>query len=145
MRRSCNPPLQFLPVILIFLFLGCNNKEVYRKVYSNDFCVRAEVASAPLKREIGLMHRKSLSSDEGMLFVFEKETEHHFWMKNMHIPLDIIWLNADKQIVGILSDVQPCVQTCPGLTVGKPSKYVLEVNAGFAAGHQLKIGDGVSF
>lgn len=107
--------------------------------------MRAEVAATPSKRQAGLMYRKNLPPEEGMLFVFEKEEEHHFWMKNMLMPLDIIWLNADKQIVGILSGVQPCVQACPSLTIGRPSKYVLEVSAGLAEKYQLRIGEVVNF
>jgi len=91
------------------------------------------------------MHRKSLGLKEGMLFVFEKEAEHHFWMKNMQISLDIIWLNVDKRIVGILPRVQPCAVTCPSLTIGKASKYVLEINSGLAEKYQLEVGEVLVF
>lgn len=140
-RKTLN--LSFL-IIFIFVSLGCHIKP-YRKVCANNFCVHAEVVTIPLEREIGLMYRTALAPDEGMLFVFEKEEEHLFWMKNMAISLDIIWLGADRKIVGILPDARPCAETCPDLTVGKASKYVLEVNSGFADKHQLKTGDMLCF
>jgi uncharacterized membrane protein (UPF0127 family) len=95
---------------------------------SGSFIV--EVVDTPRAREIGLMFRRELPSDRGMLFIFEDESEHAFWMKNTLIPLDMIFIRSDGTVAGIVHEAEP--QTLSPRTVGRPSKFVLEVNGGLA-------------
>lgn len=107
--------------------------------------VRLEVAADPARRERGLMWRTHLADGEGMLFVFENDADRAFWMKNTLIPLDLIFIAregpAQGRVVGIRADATP-LSTAP-LAVGAPSRWVLEVPAGFAARHGLAAGDRV--
>lgn len=91
------------------------------------------------------MNRASLPEGEGMLFVFEEEGRHAFWMKNMLIALDILWISADGEIVDIKEGALPCGQVCPGLNPGSPAKYVLEVPVGFVRRNDVRCGDRVRF
>ncbi len=91
------------------------------------------------------MYRKSLPQDKGMLFVFEKEKIHPFWMKNMRFPLDIIWLDANKKIVDIYQNAQPCKETCDSIIPKSAATFVLEVNAGFVEKNKIKVGDRFEF
>lgn len=101
--------------------------------------VIVEIASTPAELERGLMYRKSLDDGRGMLFVFAEETEHSFWMKNTLIPLDMIWIGADRRIVGIRAATTPLSTTPIG--IGAPALYVLEVPGGFAARHGIAPGN----
>lgn len=106
-----------------------------------DTTVRVELADTAVKRAKGLMFRKSLEKDSGMLFVFPTEGKHSFWMANTYIPLDIIWIGSDMKIVHIEENVQPCVvegstmdklrDLCRVYTPSENAKYVLEVNGGW--------------
>ncbi len=89
------------------------------------------------------MFRKSLSRKRGMLFVFDQENKYSFWMKNMNIVLDFIWISKDLRIVDIMTDIKPCVDTCDNLIPKEKVQYVLEVNAGFIKKHKLNLGDQV--
>jgi hypothetical protein len=75
--------------------------------------------------------------------MFDTTVEHPFWMKNTVLPLDMIYLGEDKKIVGIVKDAVPFTTT--SRTVGVPSRYVLEVNAGFSEKHGVKTGDEATF
>jgi uncharacterized membrane protein (UPF0127 family) len=97
---------------------------------------RLEVCSTEGERAKGLMYRRSLDEDAGMIFVFPEERNHSFWMKNTYIPLDMVFVDKDMKVVGLLSDVPP-LNLAPR-TVGKPSLYVLE----FAAGTMKRYGVG---
>ena len=102
----------------------------------------AEVSDTPEKRAKGLSDRSELAGDEGMLFVFEqKDVQPQFWMKDMLIPLDFLWINDDK-IVQINENVQRPVSDSDikTITPNIPIDYVLEVNAGYSAKNNLKIG-----
>lgn len=89
-----------------------------------------EVADTQAEREQGLMYRESLAANQGMLFVWEQEAPRNFWMKNTLIPLDMIWLDANKTIVDIQA-AEPCqVQNCPIYSGKVPAQYVLELNQG---------------
>jgi uncharacterized membrane protein (UPF0127 family) len=105
-------------------------------------CFRVELATTLEARARGLMYRDHLAPDTGMLFVFEQEGIYPFWMKNMKIPLDMIWIDRDKRIVSMAKNVQPCHTTdCPDIVPGGDALYVLEINAGLADKIGLKVGD----
>ena len=108
-----------------------------------DVSVAVEVAATPAQQSLGLMYRKELGAAAGMLFVFDTSVEHPFWMKNTVLPLDMIFLGDDRKIVGIVKDAVPFTTT--SRTVGAPSRYVLEVNAGFSEKHGVKTGDQATF
>ena len=76
----------------------------------------------------GLMFRKSLASNAGMIFLFQEEREHSFWMKNTLIPLDMVFVSSAWKVVGALENVLPLTED--PRTVGIPSQYVLEFSAG---------------
>lgn len=108
-----------------------------------------EIAATPLARQKGLMYRKNLEANSGMLFIFDGVGIQSFWMKNTFIPLDMIWLNEQKEIVYIKENAQPCenvVQAiCQSIVPLKPALYVIELNAGDVQKLNLKVGDKIDF
>ena len=113
---------------------------------SKVLSVYVDVADDPQERERGLMFRKDMEQNSGMLFVFGGTVDNNlsFWMKNTYIPLDIIFIDSDLRIVDVKEAVQPCLQqqeTCPSYPSKQPAKYALEVNAGFVQQNKINIGD----
>ncbi|MCF7906060.1 DUF192 domain-containing protein [Candidatus Gracilibacteria bacterium] len=97
------------------------------RIDTREFSV--EIADTPQKRAQGLMNRERLESDHGMLFVFEEEGFHRFWMRNTLIPLDVIWISKESEVVDVQT-LLPCkVDSCPVTSPVSPAKYVIEVNA----------------
>ncbi len=105
--------------------------------------VEVEVVASPGLIQKGLMYRKFLPPDGGMLFLMGDLDDHHFWMKNTLIPLDILFISPELTVVGILEDMQPHDTRSKG--VGAPSLYVLEVNAGWTRAHGVSAGTPVRF
>jgi uncharacterized protein len=105
--------------------------------------VQVEIADTPDTRAHGLMYRRDLAADAGMLFIFPAESEQRFWMKNTPLPLDMVFINSERRIVGIVPDTKPF--TTNALGVDALSQYVLEVNGGFCAQHGVASGDQVDF
>jgi uncharacterized membrane protein (UPF0127 family) len=101
--------------------------------------VRVEIARTDEERQRGLMFRRDLPKDTGMLFVFAEEDDHTFWMRNTYLSLDMIFIGGDRTVAGVVSNATPQSDAVRG--IGKPSKYVLEVAAGEAAAHA--VGPGV--
>ena len=97
--------------------------------------VAIEIAQGDSARARGLMERKSLPARGGMLFFDEEERDQSFWMKNTLIPLDIIFIDADSQVVNIAKRTTPLSEERVSST--GPAKYVLEVRAGFADSYNL--------
>jgi uncharacterized membrane protein (UPF0127 family) len=99
-----------------------------------------EIASTPSERKQGLMFRKEgeMSAQEGMIFVFPTEEVQSFWMKNTYISLDMLFVNQEQEVVGILKDV-PILNTKPR-TVGKPGLYVVELLAGSCEREGIEVG-----
>jgi YVTN family beta-propeller protein len=92
----------------------------------------------------GLMFRKHLPWNAGMLFAFDDEGTRRFWMKNTLIPLDMVFFDSSSKIIDIKENVPPCKQEeCPTYPSKEPAQYVLEVNAGFVQEKGIKIGDGL--
>lgn len=79
------------------------------KVCFEDNCFKVELATTDQAKQKGLMYRKDLDDDKGMLFVFEKMAWYSFWMKNTYIALDLIWLDENKRIVHIVNNAKPCL------------------------------------
>ncbi len=123
-------------MILVAGFLVFSNqknapKNGLGRVCVKDSCYDVEIAKTPQEQARGLMFRESLADGKGMLFVFESEIRHSFWMKNTLISLDIIWIDSDGKIVYISQNTPPCVaDPCPSYAPDAPAKYVLEVAAG---------------
>lgn len=105
--------------------------------------VTVEVVQSPGLVQKGLMYRKYLDADAGMLFLMGDVDDHYFWMKNTLISLDIMFITTDLQVAGILENMQPHDTNSKG--VGKPSLYVLEVNGGYAKAHGISAGTKVRF
>lgn len=100
-----------------------------------------EVAQSSSQKSQGLSGRDQLCSNCGMLFVFNKEGVYPFWMKNTQIPLDMIWINANNQIVKIVTVLE--TNSEKNYSNEQPAKYVIELNANEAFKLDLKIGDTV--
>jgi uncharacterized membrane protein (UPF0127 family) len=108
--------------------------------------VTAELAVTDEARAKGLMFREKLLADQGMLFVFEEDGTHSFWMKNTLIPLDLLWLDAARRVVHIEAGAPPCrEEPCPTFGPSIPARYVLELNAGSAAAFGVKLYDRLQF
>jgi uncharacterized protein len=108
-----------------------------------ELTFQVEVADTPAKRELGLQYRRDLAADRGMIFLFPGESEHSFWMKNTPIPLDMIFISKDRQIVGIVEQAIPF--STDSRSVPGASQFVLEINGGLSKRYGIKAGDSVRF
>jgi len=107
----------------------------------NGHAVTLEIASTPHQRSLGLMFRPSLPNDRGMLFLFPSPDRYGIWMKNMQIPLDILWLDDQKRIIHIEMNVPPCPhEPCLIYHPDAPALYVIELPAGAATHANLRTG-----
>ncbi|TMA27822.1 MAG: DUF192 domain-containing protein [Deltaproteobacteria bacterium] len=97
--------------------------------------VKVEIAANGADRERGLMFRRDLPQDRGMIFLFPATAEHGFWMHNTLLSLDMIFLGEDRTVVGVVERAEP--RTDIVRTVKKPSRYVVEVGGGEAAAHAV--------
>ena len=107
------------------------------KLTAGIHVVHAMVADRPETRQVGLMHRRELAANDGMMFFFEQSAQQCFWMKNTLIPLSIAFLADDGRIVNV-EQMKP--QTLDGHCSKEPVRYALEMNAGWFAGKGLAAG-----
>ena len=135
----------FIILVLGTVFILSRSIKPLKKVCTKDICISAELATTDKARQKGLMFRKSMPQDRGMLFVFDKEAVYNFWMKNTRFPLDIIWIDQTKKIVDIYEYALPCKDVCKTIVPQAAALYVLEVNAGFTKRHGINISDSLSF
>ncbi|MBW0168893.1 MAG: DUF192 domain-containing protein [Hydrogenophaga sp.] len=103
--------------------------------------IQAQVASNAQERSVGLMFRKEMPTNEGMLFVFEQPTEQCFWMKNTLLPLTAAFVADDGTIVNLV-DMKP--QSLDSHCSAKPVRYVLEMHKGWFDKRALKAGTKLS-
>ena len=114
-------------------------------VFPDKTIVTLEVARSEPERSKGLMFRTSLAERAGMIFLFERPGIYPFWMKNTLIPLDMLWTDTTGKITWIAESVPPCkADPCPEYPPRAEASYVIEVAAGFAKRHKLKVGDVVT-
>ncbi|MBW2938665.1 DUF192 domain-containing protein [Aureisphaera sp. CAU 1614] len=102
-----------------------------------------EISETEYETQTGLMYRKSMEQNRGMLFIFEREARKSFYMKNTEFPLDIIYVNSDLKVVSIQKNTKPFDESSIPSQV--PAKYALEVNAGLSDQWGLEVGDIISF
>ena len=102
-----------------------------------------EIADTPSKRAMGLQYRRDLAAHRGMLFLFPAESKQSFWMKNTPLPLDMIFINRERKIAGIIEQTVPF--SLDSRSVNAPSQYVLEINGGLSKRHGINTGDSVRF
>ena len=130
-------------ILAVSLFVFYRNEP---KVCFEWNCFYVEVVDTPIQREKGLMNRESMDLDRGMFFVFEQERLYQFWMKNTLIPLDIIWISSNKEIVYIEHNAQPCKEEeCPIISPLENAKYVLEINGELTSEKGIYVGQNVEF
>lgn len=138
--RLCRGLIFFLICNLCACAAGASGPSVELKGHRFDIEIAADDAS----RERGLMFRESMPADHGMLFLFERPAAQTFWMKNTHIPLDILYFDQNYKLVSVQQRVPPCHSTgndCPVYPSTGPAQYVLELNAGIADKLGIKEGD----
>ncbi len=116
------------------------------QVCIKDTCFTVDLSKNPIELEKGLMFVESMPELNGMLFIFPKSGIYPFWMKNTLIPLDIIWINENNQIIHISKQTPTCqVNPCPTFSSENESLYVLEINSGLSDKFNITVGDKVSF
>ena len=110
--------------------------------------VRVEVMFNDVDMMRGMMFRDSLAPDRGMLFIHRQPGKYTYWMYQVRIPLDIIWMNQDRRIVEIYADTPPCqtqAHDCPSYGGNQQALYVLELGGGMGARYGLRLGDTLKF
>src|SRR3989338_5848890 len=134
-------------VVLGLVLAGCGAAKTNQTpaVSINGQRVNVELAQTVAERSRGLSNKMSLPAHAGMLFLFTEPSVPSFWMKDMRFPLDLIWI-ANQTVVNITSDVPvPTSTVLLRYTPDQPVSHVLEVNAGWAASHEVQVGDQVIF
>lgn len=137
----------FIALILVS-GAGCGSNTLKVKVLKGAegkavHAFRAEIADDPGERSQGLMFRKTLGPNEGMLFIYTSMREGPFWMKNTLIPLDMLFIGQDKKIHTIIANAEP--QTLIPRKPSEPYLYVLEIPGGRAQQLAIQAGDRVEW
>lgn len=146
-RRKVSPGRKIegvtLALIIFFWTSAAQSQSLFKiPLYLNDKEIRAEVAKTPQERAKGLMGRKHLGPQEGMLFIFENEDYHAFWMKDTLIPLSIAFIDKEGRIVRI-TDMKPL--TSESHSPPAPILYALEMKKGWFSANGIKVGDILRF
>ena len=132
-------------VLFISFFLASSSILAFQTLdtHINEIKLHVEVASTYEERLIGLMHRKNLSQNKGMLFIYESERIIRLWMKSTFIPLSVAFLNKEKKIINI-EKMEPNqtkeIYSSKGLAL-----YAVEVNQGWFETNKISIGDTFKF
>jgi len=140
-------------LVLVILVIGMmsfiedtsiDQELLFGTVYLAGDPIEVEIVHSLRRRAKGLSGKAALAPNNGMLFVFDESSRHGFWMKDMHFPIDIIWINEAFVIVDIKDNAEP--NSFPEVFYPKTSAlYVLEVNASLAKSQSVIIGSTVSF
>ena len=147
MKAPINYKLLILISILVVINLVYNNAnsedDTLQPIQLGQKIIQVEIADTQRKRNRGLMYRKSLPDDQGMLFVFPSSQILSFWMKNTYIPLSIGFFNSKRQLLEV-QEMQPesVLLKEPSKTYKSrlPAKYALEMNKGWFSKNKIKLG-----
>ncbi|MGE0825457.1 MAG: DUF192 domain-containing protein [Candidatus Binatia bacterium] len=142
------PTRRLFALVVIMLGYACGSSAsshpsqvILYSQHGSAVRVHVEIAATEEKRQMGLMYRRDLPELHGMLFLFPQERQLSFWMKNTPLPLDILYINAQRVIVNIAENTTPFSEI--SIPSEKPSQFVLEVNGGFSQRHGIATGDRV--
>ena len=134
-----------------FMTLAALVQVVFLAGSSNSVTINGHTFSAEVSRTFeqrvkGLMFREELPSDSCMLFWYNTDSKRSIWMKNVNMPLDVIWISESGEIVEIQENVPPCVtvyesQSCPEYGGLVPSRHFIEFPAGTVSKTGIKLGD----
>lgn len=131
------------------LLLEANTSDLKNKVNItiNKLNLSVDIASTPEEQTKGLSIKESLEKNEGMIFPYDTSQILSFWMKNMKFPIDILWLDADKRVVHIEENLEPCppLGPCPSYSTDTLSQYVLEIAGGLSRDNGIAIGTQAEF
>lgn len=105
--------------------------------------VDIEIAEDPAERSYGMMYRKEMDPNTGMLFIMDREQRQSFYMKNTYVPLDILYINSAKEIVDIKHNAKPLDES--SLPSDRPAKYVLELYGGYCNQNGIAEGAMIDF
>ncbi|MCC6954402.1 MAG: DUF192 domain-containing protein [Deltaproteobacteria bacterium] len=144
MLRSIQARVFLLSALVISALVGCDDKreELSLVIRNEDGTstppITAEISNSPQETSLGLMYRKSMAEDRGMLFIFPGDAPRSFWMKNTYIELDIVFIDSERKVVSLVERAKPHTET-PRPSLG-PARYVLEIGGGLASKWGIKPG-----
>jgi uncharacterized membrane protein (UPF0127 family) len=145
MNRRFLAIIGFLALLIYFMVFQSDTTLLKIVSEHETYKLQVEIVRTDEEKELGLMGRESLADDEGMLFVYGENRKPIIWMKNMLIPIDIIFIGEDLKISFIQKSVEPCTaefdRQCHRYSSTRPSTYVLEVPAGYAERNDIVEGD----
>lgn len=125
-----------------FSLIFFSKRVFFPQVCFQKTCLGVELALTAKQREHGLMFRRHLPDNQGMLFVFPNDDYWVFWMKNTYIPLDIVWLDSHHKVVDMVLNARPmALESPPAFKPAFRAQYVLEGNAGFVEKNKIQTGD----
>ncbi len=130
-----------LPILILISFISCKGEPQYTELFLGDKTISVEIADTNELRENGLMNRKTMENNRGMLFVFEKERNLSFWMKNTYIPLSIAYISRSGEIKEIY-DMEPLNEN--PVKSNRSVLYALEMNQGWFRENNIEVGDSIT-
>ena len=134
-----------LVILASFFSFISTNFESKAEVTIGAQTYKLTVADTDQARVEGLSGVEELRKNEGLLMIFDVDGLYEIWMKDMKIPIDIIWLDASKQVIYIVHNASPSLGTSKIFTPKRPARYIIEVNAGAAKQQGLRIGSQIEF
>ena len=163
-KKSNNQVYKYLVIVLIIVFAVFmiinnffpgkkkDNEFIFKKNGVLTFTdstgnvkdkIDIQIAETDFDRQLGLMFRKSMGENQGMLFIFPEATVQSFWMRNTYISLDMIFVNSEKKIITIHRNTK--ILSDQSYQSTEQAKYVIEVDAGFADKFNIIVGDKVDW
>jgi uncharacterized membrane protein (UPF0127 family) len=147
-RRHLLSAFPWASIVALIVFFGAsvaNGEDVLQQLEivtsSGAHMFHVEIADTPSARAKGLMHRRAMPQDQGMLFNFKMDTPVTMWMKNTYIPLDMVFVSRYGIVTNVAADAKPMSEAI--ISSDGPAYAVIELNAGVASGIGLKVGDEV--
>jgi uncharacterized membrane protein (UPF0127 family) len=152
----CHRSLRYIPIFVLLFVAACGRQDdqalqsfnTRPVTLPNGTKIRAEVMIREEDMRRGMMFRKTFPEGHGMLFIHAQPGKYSYWMYQVELPIDIVWLDARKQVVEIVESAQPCrtkASECPQLGGTQDAASVLELPAGYARKHGVSVGSAINY